>query len=177
VNRGPLGGWLKMRKWLFVAVIVVGVLLLAYWHLFTWTMPYQGHTIWITVTPGNFLNPIEARRVGKILRSAPVPPTVTTRDAVVKTAFGLVVPGYGISGGGSKDDPTLEFYRIEIPRANEDRVLVYRRVGGSYQLADDFVYDTDRYVIAGVRVKGNRLVYFDSDGQVVFERIGIGGEG
>ena len=161
-----------MRKWLFAAAIVVGVLLLAYWQLFTWTMPYQGHTIWITLTPGNFLNPIEARRVGKILRSAPVPAAVTTREAVVKIAFDLVVPGYGISGGANSDDPTLEFYRIEIPRANEDRVLVYRDVGGSYQLADDFVYDTDRYVIAAVRLKGNRLVYIDRDGQVVFERIG-----
>jgi hypothetical protein len=68
-----------------------------------------------------------------------------------------------------EDGSTLAGYAIEIPRANKERVLVFRGRNGRYALIDDFVAGEEPE-ISKLQVLNGQLVYSDEEGKQVLVR-------
>ena len=87
------------------------------------------------------IHPSEIERVQKLLIGAPIEHTFLSRLDLFKAVGQVAFPGYGVASGGSRlaDGSELLAVTIEIPRANEDRYLLFRGAEGRYELVDDFV--------------------------------------
>jgi hypothetical protein len=118
------------------------------------------------------IDPSENARVRRAVIQAKVSPEYASRTQLVRAVFDLQFPGYGMTAFGAKPQPhgtVLAAFSVEIPRADEERVLVYRGRGEVYTLIDDFVASGDGKIMQ-VRQEGGQLVYSDLDGKQVLVR-------
>jgi len=118
------------------------------------------------------LHPSEYARVERAVTGTKVDPTCSSRDRMTRAVFGLRFPGYGMGGFGETPQPdgtTLAAFSVEVPRADKDRVLVFRSRGGAYTLIDDFSTAADQG-ISQVRQEGRGLVYSSFDGKPILTR-------
>jgi hypothetical protein len=120
----------------------------------------------------NNIDPAENARVEQAVTNARIASTFPTADEMSSAVSELQFPGYGMSSFGEQPQPNgtaLEGFSIEIPRADKDRVLVFRRDNGSYTLIDDFVTPSEAG-IGQVREQAGRLVYCSIDGKPLLSR-------
>jgi hypothetical protein len=118
--------------------------------------------------------PFERARVQRLVATAPIDRTFSSRMEMLKALSRLSFPGYGSSQFGEKpqaDGTVLSGFSVEIPMANKERVLVFRALDGAYTVVDDFVAPGDP-IIASVRQEGEEFVYCTRQGQVVLRRSG-----
>ena len=95
---------------------------------------------------------------------------------MVRTISDLQFPGYGWTQFGERPQPdgtSLAGFSIEVPRANKERVLVFRGRGDVYTLIDDFVSSAAERIMQ-VRREGGQLVYSSLEGGQILIRPFIG---
>jgi hypothetical protein len=120
----------------------------------------------------NNIAPEEYARVQALLKDAPVPQRAADSNAVLKMAFDLKFPGYGLSSFGQRnteDGGTIIAEAIEIPHAEADRFVVYVSDSSGYRLADDVVLP-ERLFVQNVDIRGGAVVYLDGHDQVLVKR-------
>jgi hypothetical protein len=120
----------------------------------------------------NNIDPTENARVEQAVTQAKIDKTYANRQDMVHAVFDLKFPGYGLSSFAEQilaDGNSLAGFAVEIPRANKDRVLVFRGRNGAYTLIDDFVTAGDQGIMQ-VREDGGRLVYCTLDGKQAVTR-------
>jgi hypothetical protein len=94
--------------------------------------------------PDNILRS-ELPRVQELVRSAPAGPASGKWEDVSRAALRIKFPGYG-SGSLKSDWSSLRAFQIEIPQAQEERVIVFRSDGSGWKRVDDFVISTDSFL-------------------------------
>jgi len=172
-----------MRHFLrFVLILLVTTVLWSAWRGGFGTddvMVYRGDKIRLSKAyrdydeykndPDN-IHPSEIARVQRLVITAPVEHTYLSRLALFKAVGQIAFPGYGLGSGGSRlsDGSELLAVTIEIPRANEDRYLVFRDRYGHYELIDDFVRAEISYPFE-IRESDGDYVYLQN-GKVLFRR-------
>jgi hypothetical protein len=117
----------------------------------------------------NNIDPSENARVEQAVSNSKVATAFAKAEDMTTAVSEVQFPGYGMSSFGGQpqsDGSTLEGFAIEIPRANKDRVLVFRGRGGRYTLLDDFVTASDQG-IKQVREQAGQLVYTTFDGRSI----------
>jgi|ERR1051326_415101 hypothetical protein len=109
--------------------------------------------------PNNIL-PSETGRVQSLLINAPIEHTFADRLTLFRAVGQIAFPGYGVGSGGGRSSEGNELLAvtIEIPRASNDRYLVFRDHGGRYELIDDFVNAEISYPFE-VREQDSAYVY------------------
>src|SRR5262249_26209833 len=115
----------------------------------------------------------EIPRIEQVMTNAPVPATFKTSEEFMRfVSFNLEFPGYGESSmaGKGDDGSTLLFEAVEIPRRDEDRLLVARESSGQLQLVDDFVFKTATNEIDSLKLEKQTLRYFDSKSRLLREK-------
>jgi hypothetical protein len=167
---------------LFSTCLVVAAA--AGWLLLSWHSPegrddeieYQGQHFKLTKAYASYddykqdpnnIDPAEDSRVEQAVISAKIAPTYTTIEDVSAAVSDIQFPGYGLSSFGASDrseGKSLEGFAVEIPRANKDRVLVFRGGRDGYALVDDFVTASESG-ISRVREESGRLIYYTPDGR------------
>jgi hypothetical protein len=118
------------------------------------------------------LDPSEVARVEAAIVGAKVARSYPDRRQMVFATIQLQFPGYGLTHFGEKPQPdgsSLAGVAVEIPRANKERVLVFRGRDGHYTLIDDFVAETDEEIKL-VREEAGRLVYCSFAGKPLVSR-------
>ena len=116
--------------------------------------------------------PSERARVQRLVSTAPIARAFQARLDMLKALSSLRFPGYGTTQFGEKpqsDGTLLSGFSIEVPMANQERILVFRARDGQYSLVDDFVAPGDQF-IGSVRTEGEQLVYSTRDGREVLRR-------
>ena len=84
--------------------------------------------------------PAETARVQKLVTEAPIERgPFADRLAIAKAVTAITFPGYGTGSLLSDAEGVLVGFSIEIPRADQDRHLTFRRGAGGYVLIDDFI--------------------------------------
>lgn len=116
------------------------------------------------------IHPSETERVQRLLIGAPVAHTYRSRLDLFKSVGEIAFPGYGLGSGGShlSNGSELLAVTIEIPRANQDRYLVFRGRDGGYVLIDDFVRAEISYPFE-IRESDSAYVYVQN-GKELFRR-------
>jgi hypothetical protein len=120
----------------------------------------------------NNLDPAENARVERAVANARVADAYASVEEVSAAVGDVQFPGYGLTGFGERPQPdgtSLDVYLIEIPRADKDRVLVFRGRNGRYALVDDFVAASEP-PITQVRESGGRLLYCGPDDEPLLSR-------
>jgi hypothetical protein len=107
----------------------------------------------------------EHARVARLVRAAPIKSAFPTREEANDAVFKLMFPGYGLSMFQLKEPIAL--YSIEVPRTNEDRVLVFKQEQEQWLLVDDFVWPLASGTIRAASYVNGRLQYRGQDGQVL----------
>jgi hypothetical protein len=118
------------------------------------------------------LDPSENARVERAVAEARVAGTFRTREDMIHAAvFDLRFPGYGLTSleDVQPDGSTLACFRIEIPRAGKDRVMVFRGQDKARSLIDDFIA-LEKAAFISVTERDGALVYSAWDGSPVFVR-------
>jgi hypothetical protein len=120
--------------------------------------------------PDNIL-PAETARVQKLVAEAPIAHSFSSREDLIRAAMDITFPGYGLStGGGVKADGSqLVSLVIEIPRANQDRYIVFRQNERRYEYLDDFVTSETSYPFQ-IQEQDGAYVYRAKDGKELFRR-------
>ena len=141
------------------------------------TVTYQGEKIRLARQYTDFHDyrddpenlPTEVRtRVAQLVRAAPISKEFATRKEMDDAIFKLMFPGYGLSMFQLREP--LALYSLEIPQANEDRLLVFRQNGERWLAVDDFVWPQSAGYIQGVSYVNSRLRYKDREDNVLVER-------
>ena len=100
-----------------------------------------------------------------------------TRYQMVSAISDLQIPGFGSVQFGERSQPDgtgLAGYSVEVPRADKERVLVFRGCDDAYTLIDDFVCSAVERIMQ-VRREGGRLIYSSLEGKQVLVRPFTGG--
>jgi hypothetical protein len=121
----------------------------------------------------NNIDPSERARVRQLVTGAPIKATYEGTEALLRALGEIKFPGYAMGGFGNRVGPDDAFIGqpLEIPFAEEDRVLVFRGGGSRYSLIDDFILPTRQSAsITTVRADGEQLSYLDRKGTVVVSR-------
>jgi hypothetical protein len=116
--------------------------------------------------------PSERARVQGLVTTAPIARAFQARLDMLKALSSLRFPGYGSTQFGEtlqSDGTLLSGFSIEVPMANQERILVFRARDGHYSLVDDFVVPGDQF-IGSVRAEGEQLVYSTRQGREVLRR-------
>lgn len=109
----------------------------------------------------NNIHPSEIGRVQRLVRSAPAGQGFGQWGDVSRSALEVTFPGYG-SGSLKSDWPSLRAFSIEVPQAEEDRIIVFRAEDGGWRRIDDFlVTGTPAEVVEA----GGELVVYDPRGR------------
>jgi hypothetical protein len=114
----------------------------------------------------------ERVRVQRLVATAPIERAFDSRMRMLTALSALRFPGYGSSQFGEKaqaDGSLLAGFSVEIPTANQERVLVFRGRDGVYTLVDDFLAPADP-VISSVRQETDQFVYGTREGREVLRR-------
>jgi hypothetical protein len=174
-----------MKRIIVVALALIVIALL--WSVVRRHIPsdieYQGEKIKLTKyylsfedykdDPDN-IDPSENARVERLVTQAPIGHHFSDRREMVSAIFEVKFPGYGLSFAGSKAQPignahALELSSVEIPRADEERYLVFEEQNGAYTLIDDFVAPSDPEIMQ-VKEETEFLIYSTRTGQRVLTR-------
>jgi hypothetical protein len=167
---------------LFSGFLVVAAA--AGWLLLSWHLPegredeieYQGQQFKLTKAYASYddykqdpnnIDPGENARVEQAVASAKIAHSYPTIDDVSAAVSDIQFPGYGLTSVGAPSRSggvSLEGYAVEIPRANKDRVLVFRGDKDGYTLVDDFVTTSESGILQ-VREEAGRLNYYGLDGR------------
>ncbi len=154
------------------------------WLLLSWHPPevredeieYQGQQFKLTRAYASYddykqdpnnIDPAENARVEQAVAGAKIGRTYRTADEVSAAVSDIQFPGYGLTSVGApapSDGTSLEGFAVEIPRANKDRVLVYRGGEDGYTLVDDFITASESGILQ-VREEAGRLIYYALDGR------------
>jgi hypothetical protein len=179
------------REQLIMAVLLLSAVMIAFGHG-RWfgngpsgdsgggsstTVEYQGHSIKLTRLYATFedykddpnnIDPSEYGLVKQLVTEAPVAASYPDIHALTHDeVFNLTFPGYGCGWTGDKPPPEgLLVTSIEIPMAESERMLVFRKQESGYLLIDDFVAN-DVPGIRLIREKGGSLNYYSRDGERV----------
>ena len=191
-------GWVMVGVFCGLAVLALAAPLLQRLVLHRATafdsIEYRGHRYPLTHKYESFtrykndpdnLAPGQEQAIAQALTAAPINPTYPTQLALINAIGDIQFPGYGITFFGGKAQPEgkrLQAYAIEIPRAERDRLLVFRTpeptksasmddflTTGPCDLLDDFVAPADAR-ITHVDEDGDQLVYRHSNGTEVMRR-------
>jgi len=114
----------------------------------------------------NNIHPSELARVQALVRAAPAGPVTGSWEDVSRPALEITFPGYG-SGSLKSDWNSLRAFSIEIPQAEEERVLVFQATATGWRRIDDFIMRTPP---AEVVIMGGDLVFSDFGGKRVATR-------
>jgi len=158
------------------------------------TIEYRGHDYKLTRKYKSFtqykndpdnLALGQEEAIARAVAGAPIKPTYTNSFDLINDITAVQFPGYGITffGGKAKaDGKQLSAFAIEIPRAEKDRILVFRvplepksdspqdvLAGGPCDLLDDFVAPVDSRIMY-VDEEAGQLVYRRADGTEVMSR-------
>jgi hypothetical protein len=106
----------------------------------------------------------EVDRVAKLVRTAPAPDAVSSRDELVSAVIPLMFPGYGLSLLAL--DRPIALFAIEIPRTGEERYLAYSERHGAWRLLDEFVLAFAGRQIHRAELSNGLIKYFYTDGQI-----------
>jgi hypothetical protein len=143
------------------------------------TLQYRGQTIQLSKAYADFdeykNDPLniagsETARVQQLVATAPIADRFATREALVSAIMEIEFPGYGLSAFGEvpqSDGTTLTGFAVEIPRADQERIIVFQLKNGSYRLLDDLLGPAD---VMELRLAGGRLEYLNGRQQVVLTR-------
>ena len=119
------------------------------------------------------IDPSETERVQRLVLSARIAKTFSSRLEASKAIGQVAFPGYG-SGGfveqSQADGSVLMGFFVEVPRANKDRYFVFHGKDGVYTLVDDFVRPDTAVSLRSVTRRGNDLVFTSSDGKEALVR-------
>ena len=110
----------------------------------------------------------ERTRVAKLVRVSSISKQFSTRKDLEDAVFKLMFPGYGLSMFQLREPVAL--YSIEVPYADEDRLLVFTQDGERWVAVDDFVWPQAAGQIETASYLNGRLQYKDRNGKVVRER-------
>jgi hypothetical protein len=158
------------------------------------TIEYRGHDYKLTRKYKSFtqykndpdnLVPGQEETIVRALTGAPIKPTYANSFELINDITSVQFPGYGIKFIGGKarsDGKQLSAFAIEIPRAEKDRILVFRvpaepksdapqdiLASGPCELLDDFVAPADSRIMS-VDEEAGQLVYRRSDGAEIIRR-------
>jgi hypothetical protein len=114
------------------------------------------------------LHPSEIERVQRLVSTAVVPSSFPSWKAASRTIGEISFPGYG-SGSLQSDWDRIRAFSIEIPLAEQDRILVLRARGPGYTVVDDFLADA-ALVIRGVEERAGSLAFTNPRGETVLTR-------
>ena len=140
------------------------------------TIRYQGQTIQLSKTYANFeqykndpnnIAVSETARVHKLVTQAHVRVSYHVNDGLDDLISELGFPGYRVRKLETSSMPEMSAaFAIEIPRANQDRVILFRYQlqGARWVLIDDFVGPPG---VMDVRLKGGELQFYTLDGQLL----------
>jgi hypothetical protein len=136
---------------------------------------YRGETIPVSRTyvdfhdyrddPDNLPRRVWAQ-VADLVKGAPVGRIYPKREDAFDALFKLMFPGYGYSA--MMLNTPIALYSLEIPKAGEDRFIVYVPRNGSWVLLDDFIWPESKGYIESVEI-GVSVRYFDSKHVVLCE--------
>ena len=118
--------------------------------------------------------PFERARVRRLVAAAPIDRMFDSRMKMLTALSALRFPGYGSTQFGERslaDGTLLTGFSVEVPMADQERVLVFRGRDGVYTLADDFVAPAEP-PISSVQQEGDDFVYCTRQGQQVLRRSG-----
>jgi len=163
----PLPGFWSARRYV---VVVLAVLVLGCNR--DNAVLYLGHTVYLSDNRDgrDALSRWQAWKVRRWLKEARVPASFNTKKEMVDGVFALMAPGYGMITHETRagDGSVLHLFGIEVPRADQDRVIVCRERNGKFDLIDDFVYDTDKRVIDEIAISGGKIIYRTREGSTLF---------
>jgi len=113
----------------------------------------------------------ETERVIRLVSTTPIAREFESFEEVVHAVFELKFPGYGLMSFGETDQGgfTLVGFGVEVPRAGQNRILVFVGKDGRYTLEDDFVAATELF-IEGVKTEAMEFVFYDGRGKEVLRR-------
>ncbi len=112
------------------------------------------------------IHPSELRRVQTLVRSAPAGLAFGCWEEVSHSALAIQFPGYG-AGSLRSDWQSLRAFTFEVPKAEEQRVIVFQPEAGGWRRIDDFVM---RAAPAEVVVAGSELQFKGFAGQHLTSR-------
>jgi hypothetical protein len=169
--------WKTPLAWAaFVAAVLVGAGIYR-WATSAAYMPFRGQDIKLTrpysdyddyKNDPNNIDPRENGRVAELVRTAPVAASYDSTSAMIFAVGEVSFPGYGSMAGATKqvDGSSLYLNSIEVPRAGQNRIIVYRERDGRCTLVDDFVVSDDVHIL-DVADREGKLVYLDYAGKVL----------
>jgi hypothetical protein len=115
----------------------------------------------------NNIDPAEDARVEQAVAGARIGRSYPTIEDVSTAVSDIQFPGYGLTSFGAAANSggtSLEGFAVEIPRANKDRVVVFRGDKNRYTLVDDFVTPSESGILQ-VREESGKLIYYALDGR------------
>jgi hypothetical protein len=117
------------------------------------------------------IHPSETARVQRLVTEAPIAQTFSSRLELFRATGEIKFPGYGEGSGSSQqpDGSELLAVVIEVPRAGQDRYIVFRGRGDKYGLVDDFVGVEAAYPFS-IGQQDGAYVYRARDGKEMFRR-------
>jgi hypothetical protein len=110
----------------------------------------------------------EVPRIAKLVRSAPIASSSSSREEANDAIFKLMFPGYGLAMLQLRDPVSL--YSIEIPMMEEDRWIALAQQGARWVVVEDFLWPVSTGRISGAKYTDGRLSYFDRKGKVLREK-------
>jgi len=116
--------------------------------------------------------PADRALVQDLVKQAPVATSYASADELTKALFSLKFPGYGfgrVADAPQSDGSVLYVFMIEVPASEDDRYVVYRGTGSTFQLVDDFVA-AQALGIRDVAEEGLELAYKSAAGATVLRR-------
>jgi len=116
------------------------------------------------------IHPSETARVQRLVIEAPIAKRFESVESLSQTMLEIAFPGYGSTLLSEKDGTDrLTGFCVEIPRAEKERCVTFRKTGDAYELIDDFVKDDDS-IIFYVKEENGSLVYSGGEGGRVVTR-------
>jgi hypothetical protein len=174
-----------VKRGLAIAAFGVAVIAMRCWVLPrilpTDTITYRGETIRLSKHYFDFddyksdpehIALGERARVARLVREAPIAKDFRSRAEMIRATFGIRFPGYGQTQFGQIREPdgsVIAAYSVEVPTTGEDRIFVFRGVGESYTLLDDFITPPDLGILHLLNENGT-LVFSNFEGQEVLRR-------
>jgi len=146
------------------------------------TIKYRGQTIKLKRPYSDYeeyeddddnIDPSDIPKVQQLVETAPIARQFSDAKKMTLAVAFLKFPGWGWSMLGTRrqsDGSTLNLYGIVVPYANKHRYLLFRGVGSTFTLIDDFVH-TDSERIENVTVAGDKIQYFVENSPAVLERV------
>jgi hypothetical protein len=122
------------------------------------------------------IHPMERALVQQLVKGAPVASSYPDATTLYQSLSELTFPGYGsgrMTNTPQPDGSFLVVYGLEIPLTAQQRYLLFRTVGSTFLLVDEFL-GARTQDIAVVNDLGREWVYRSTRGAIVFRRTKAG---